>query len=96
MTRQIVKHTSQAYVLSLNIVTQDDTGLTFSTIPLVRLTGLIFTVYTVLQVINRQWVTAQTLPQAALEFCESFYLFIEACRKPLQKILVVNYQGGIL
>ncbi len=100
MSKQLIAHTQQAYVLSLNIVTQDDTGLTFSSIPIARITGLIFAVYTLLQWFKLQWLIVFTLPQAikqdALILCEAFYLLIETCRKPLQKTLAFNYQGGVL
>ncbi len=100
MTRQIVTHTQQAYVLSLNIVTQVDNEFTLSSIPIVRLTRLIFAVYTLLQWFKLQWLIVQGLPhlvkQDALTFCESFYLLVETCRIPLHKTLAFNYQGGVL
>ncbi len=53
MTRQIVTHTQQAFVLSLNIVTQANNEFTVSSIPIVRLTTLIMLIWTTLTTINQ-------------------------------------------
>jgi len=42
-------HTQQAYILSLNIVTQDDTGLRLAVLPLLSLTWLIMAIWLVRQ-----------------------------------------------
>ena len=52
MTRQLVTHTQQAYMLSLNIITQDDTGLSFSVVPIVSFSGLVMLVWRIQRVKN--------------------------------------------
>ena len=42
-------HTQQAYILSLNIVTQDDTGLRLAVLPLLSLTWLIMAIWSTRQ-----------------------------------------------
>lgn len=98
MTRQLLTHSQQAYVLSLSIITHDNTGYVLNTIPLFRLTGLIFLIWSILQTVTRLWLTLKTLvhtaTQAALSFCETFYLLVNALGgKPWQKTLVGNFGG---
>ena len=102
MNRHIVTHTQQAVVLSLNIITEDNTGISLQTIPLVRMTTIIFVIFSLLQTVSRFWLKIQTLPHTFLNFCEWFYLLVEAVkrqtgygRKPWQKTLAVNYGGAI-
>ncbi len=96
--KALIKHTSQAFVLSLNIVTQANNEFTVSSIPIVRLTRLIFTVYTILQWATRQWVTVQRLPQVALNLCEQFYLLVNALQetmlKTMQETMLKTQEGG--
>ncbi len=95
MTRGLLTHSQQAYVLSLNIITHDHTGYALTTIPLVRLTSLIFCIWSILQTTIRLWLTLKTFPNPVLNFCEWFYLQVEACRKLLPKTLVENYGRAI-
>ncbi len=88
--------TQTAYILSISVVQCNRGEYALSTIPIARITGLIFTVYTFLQWATHCRVIIQGLPQGALNLCEGFYLLVEACRKPLQKTLAFNYQGGVL
>lgn len=95
---QLLAHTQEAYVLSLNIITHDHSGYALTPIPLVRLTGLIFLVWSILQTATRLWLTLNTLTliviQAALDFCEAFYLLVNTLGgKPWQKTLAGNYGG---
>ncbi len=82
MSTQLMTHTQQAVILSLNVITQDDTGTKLEPIPLIRLTRIIFMLWSIRQSINRQRLKLATIADGIttnfLNGCEIFYIATNA------------------
>ncbi len=85
----LIKHTRQAYILTMNIITIDNGQAYLQQIPIVRLTRLILAVWAIIGL----W--QQGIIPIALTLCEAFYLLVETCKKPLLKTYVKNYGGAL-
>jgi hypothetical protein len=78
MSYQLMKHTQIMVNLSLNVVTKKDNREQLTTWTLVRLTGLIFWLWSLGQAISWQWYglhrAVDGIEESILIFCEIFYL----------------------
>lgn len=84
MSKALMTHTQRAFVLSINIVTEKDNSFYFSTIPLIRLTPLIFFILSIPTMLNRQY-------EKVLNFCEQFYLLVDTLQKTMLKTMQKTY-----